>query len=162
MNFKFAPQALCVNNLFSSNWSVLTMSTGPLAKTSKTLFGPVNFQFLFRYLYKINSRIWFGPVNSNFHFKDWFIVEFCCRLFDIYCSWCGRLWVWALTRTYIVPTTIKLVFDASLPSTHHEGVRAMAGWFGIRIMCWELSNMSTHVLLFQWASSIGIQFNVLV
>ena len=28
------------------------------------------FQFLFKYLYKINSSIWFWPVNSNFHFED--------------------------------------------------------------------------------------------
>jgi hypothetical protein len=36
-------------------------------------------------------------------------------------------------------------------------VRAMTGWFRIRIMCQEWSNMSTCRLLFQWASTIKIQ-----
>ena len=40
-------------------------------KTSKTLFGPVNFSVFFKNYTKINSRIWFEPVNSNFHFEDW-------------------------------------------------------------------------------------------
>jgi hypothetical protein len=39
-------------------------------KSSKTLFGPVNFSvFIYNYI-KINSRILFGPVNSNFHFEE--------------------------------------------------------------------------------------------
>ena len=38
-------------------------------KTSKTSDQQM-FQFLLKYIYKINCRIWFGPVNSNFLFKD--------------------------------------------------------------------------------------------
>ena len=45
------------------------MSTGPPASDQ------LIFQFLFRYLCKINSRIWFGPVNTNFHFEDCYISE---------------------------------------------------------------------------------------
>ena len=42
--------------------AVLTMSTGPRPKTSKTLFGPVIFFSFYLELHiKINSRIWFGP-----------------------------------------------------------------------------------------------------
>jgi hypothetical protein len=47
----------------SSRWAPI-----PKPKTSKTLFGPVNFSDFFKNCLKINSRIWFWPVNSNFHF----------------------------------------------------------------------------------------------
>ena len=35
----------------------------------------------------------------------------------------------------VKPKTIKLVFVASLLSTHHLGERARVGWLGIMIMC---------------------------
>ena len=46
-------------------------------KIRKTLFGRINFSvFIYKYIHKINSRIWFGPVNSNVHFENWFILLF--------------------------------------------------------------------------------------
>ena len=48
-------------------------------KTSKTLFGPVNFSVFIQKYLKINSRIWFGPVNSNFHFKDFAHIKILLR-----------------------------------------------------------------------------------
>ena len=44
-------------------------------------------------------------------------------------------------------------------STKHVTLRVitMTGWFRIRIMCQEWSNMSMCRLLFQWASTIKIQ-----
>ena len=38
---------------------------------------------------------------------------------------------------------IELVFVAPPLSMQHLGVRAKIGWFGIRIMCLEWSNMFT-------------------
>jgi hypothetical protein len=45
----------------------------------------------------------------------------------------------------VKPMTIKLFFDDSPLSMHHEGATAVTGWLGIRIMQW--SDMSTCRLL---------------
>jgi len=60
----------------------------------------------------------------------------------------------------VKPKTIKFVFVASLLKIQHYRVRG--DWLGIRIICPEWSDMSTHSLLFQSASSIKIQLSVLV
>jgi hypothetical protein len=54
----------------------------------------------------------------------------------------------------VKPMTIKLVFDDSPLSMHHEGATAVTGWLGIRIMQW--SDMSTCRLLLHWATSMKI------
>jgi hypothetical protein len=68
---QFDLQLLFVNAFMK--WEKLSSRWAPVlrTKTSKSLFGPVNFSVFFKNYIKINSRIWFEPVNSNFHFEDW-------------------------------------------------------------------------------------------
>ena len=54
-------------------------------KTSKTLFGQVNYSAFFKKYIKINTWILFGPVNSNFHFEDCMYVIELLRVQDFFC-----------------------------------------------------------------------------
>ena len=56
--------------------------------------------------------------------------------------------------------TLKLVFVFSPLSMQHEGEREKIGWLEIRIMC-PIGEKCLRRLVFQWASSIKIQLNVL-
>jgi hypothetical protein len=55
--------------------------------------------------------------------------------------------------------TLKLVFVFSSLSMQHEGEREKIGWLEIRIMC-PIGEKYLRGLVFQWASSIKIQLNV--
>ena len=46
-------------------------------------------------------------------------------------------WIVGSSPNQVKPKTIKLVFVASLLSTHHWGERTKTGWLGISIMSWE-------------------------
>ena len=61
-------------SFFNGSDSVLFMSPDdePKNRPVKLSSDQYIFQFVIRYIYKMNIRNWFGPVNSNFHF---FFIE---------------------------------------------------------------------------------------
>jgi hypothetical protein len=78
----------------------------------------------------------------------------CC--FSELALWKSNSACWSCTKRNSSSSHWKLT------CSRHDKEKEQTGWLGIRIMCPKWSDMSTRRLLFQWASPIKSQLNVLV